>query len=282
MINENPFAITPSEVESLTTEHQVKLLNRLVENQILHRSLPIDGARTTLRLNDADGGIDAIVNTGTVDDEFLGYGYSVWQFKKSYPSDSTKSKPKSDLELELEKPGVQEAFRAGGGYTLVVTEQRSPGGPHGQIAKLKRLEELARNVGCKGRVRLLFADHVARWATQDPAALMSIRPEIRGLRSAQSELDSQRHGATFEADAQRRAILVDIGRRLLGPDPVVNHLHIQGKAGVGKSRLALEAVRQFGLAESAFYTNELVNPDLFDWITVEAKARVTLIVDECE
>lgn len=282
MESTNPFSISPDEIAALTTESLVALLNRLIENQGAYCGLTVDSVRTTLRINDPDGGVDAYVDTGQLSDQFLGTGSSVWQFKKTYPTETSRTGARSELELELYKPSVQTKFGEGAGYTLVVAKQIAVGGPYGQIAKLNRLETLARSAGCIGEVRLLVANHIASWATRDPAALLSIRPAVRGLRSIQSELDSQRHTTTFEPDPQQAVILAEIGDRLLSSAPSVCHVRIQGKAGVGKSRLALEAGHKFGPAESVFFTTDTVTQELFDWVISEPQARITLIADECE
>src|SRR5687768_6367000 len=96
-IEQNPFALTPLEIEALTEDEFVTLLNRLIEDRAIVAGVRIENVRTTLRTNDPDGGIDAAVDTATVDDQFLGQGYSVWQFKKSFPSDTTRTQAESDL-----------------------------------------------------------------------------------------------------------------------------------------------------------------------------------------
>ncbi len=205
-----------------------------------------------------------------------------WQFKKAWPTATSKTGSQTDLELELMKTGVQEVFTEGGGYTLVLGRGVTARGAHGLSAKQKILEQRARAAGCIGPVRLLAADKIASWASSDPAALFSLRPQIQTFTRADLELEYGRHAIAFEPDQPRIDIIENVAEAVLGSNPTTYNYRIQGLAGVGKTRLALEAAKHANLASVTLYSSGVPSRTLFNWVAVNEQVRVNLIVDECD
>src|SRR5919197_6547142 len=96
----SPFEIGPDEVEVLSDVELVRLVNRLSQDEGRRLELPPNEVLTTLRIDDPDGGADALTDMGTKVGRFLGTGKVVWQFKRRWPSKTKR------IETELGKRAV--------------------------------------------------------------------------------------------------------------------------------------------------------------------------------
>lgn len=277
MVAQNPFSLTPQEIEHLGYADQAALVNRLISNRGSRLGIDPVHIRTTSKLTEKDEGIDALTNLGGVSDPHLISGLTVWQYKASWPGEK-------NLEKELNKSGVQAAFKDGANYVLVVGKSMAVGGKYGQVARQKILSKAAKDAGCSGNVRLVTTDVISAWLSEDPAALFEVRPQVHGFVTVRWVLQRDpRHAIGFEPDDQRREIIKAIRVWLDDRDPQRTLLRIQGVAGVGKTRLALEVVRSAGLEDTVLYNPEVpINLDIFDWIASNQQAQTVLIIDECE
>jgi hypothetical protein len=227
--------------------------------------------KTSLRTNDPDGGADALtVVSGT--SAYMGPGEQVWQFKKHWPARAIREK-------ELGKPAVQAAFKRGAGYTLVSGKSVAP---PTQLAHEEELQDLAREAGCRGPVRVLHPEQVAAWASNVASAALLIHPTSAMLIRAEEELGQARHDTPFEPDALRSATVREIVERLFAPGADEWFARVVGNPGVGKSRLALEAVKAAGLAATAIYCERFPPEELFGRIRADAAAHAVLVADECD
>jgi|CXWL01.1.fsa_nt_gi hypothetical protein len=268
----SPFVVRPREIEQLTDMQLVELCNALIWEDGRRAHIPLDRMKTTARLTDADGGIDAFTDNPGAPGRFVESGSMVWQFKRRWPT------PKRLEEDVMRGTAAREQFAKGAGYTMVVG-----GGvaTNKQIARQEELEAVAQKAGCKANVRLLVADDVARWATGAPGVLFLMRPAVANLVRADFMLASPQHSVPFEGDIQRTATIDAIERTLLGAEPTTQSARIVGAAGVGKTRLSLEVIRASGLEGAALY-GQAASVEFFNWIAANDDVQATLIVDECD
>lgn len=271
----SPFTVTEADVERLDEHDLVRLMNRLLWAEGRNKGIPPDNLYLTQRIHDPDGGVDATTNNEIADSDYIPRGLTVWQFKqtKKYPSEG-------QLRKELRKSKVQEGFRQGAGYTLAWGKGMAP--TRQGEGKLK-LQQLAEEAGCVGPVRLLVADHVAGWASEVPPALFELRPQIaRYYRADQFLQREPRHAVPFEADPLRAAIIEAIKGWLLEKEGPTDHRRIQGRPGVGKTRLALEAVRAAGYDSLTLYSPGVPSSELFSRVAANPQVEPIVIVDECD
>ena len=140
----HPFDLTATDIERLANDDFVALVNRLIRVDCHRLGLPPDAARTTLRINDADGGVDALTDAGESGSRFVPPGWTAWQYKQRWEP--------AKLQKEIrDGPAVQEAFRQGAGYTLVVARGMTPAA---QVDAAQRLRRMVQAAGGTGPVRL--------------------------------------------------------------------------------------------------------------------------------
>jgi hypothetical protein len=270
---ENTFAIRADEVETLHERDFVALSNSLLRHDARRLGIPQEDVLTTLRITDADGGIDALTRGTDRASTYVPGGETVWQFKVSFPD----SLPELTKALVRSEP-AQAAFRRRAGYTLMVGEGMTASLFDRRMASLS---EALRGCGCTGPVRLLNADHVADWASRVPAARLSLRPELAEFVRADLILNDARHAVAFQPDPARDEVIGALSEVLVGPDVISWHARVQGPAGVGKTRLVLETLKALGILEVALYCSGVSSRSLLSR-AVQEGLEICLVVDECD
>ena len=205
----SPFELHAGAIEALREDDLVRLVNTLIWDEGRRLGVPATAIRVTLRTKDPDGGIDALTDVGARDSRYLRSGEMVWQFKRSWP-DRARLRDR-----DLAAPGAKEAFERGAGYTLVVGEGMVP---RTHLSRLRTLEGLARDEGCRGPVQLLDAEQVARWTSSVPGAHLELVWSLRGYQRADRVLADGRHSTPYEPDQARREAMADI-TALCSPTP---------------------------------------------------------------
>lgn len=277
----NPlFQIDEQDVENLNEPQFVDVVNRLIKAEAGRYGIPPFDVKTTLRLNDPDGGIDARVEHSLSLPAIcrIPEGVSVWQFKAGDVS------PKKISQVESQKPGVQKAIRAGAYYCLLIGK--------GCSDTERKNRESALNTcfveqGLKIRAKLFTAQDIADWISDHPPVAMLPyfrRPGNDDLLTFEqwSGLPELRiNSVSFEADIRRQQIIDEIGATVSKWSEQTS-LRITGRPGVGKTRLTLEAIRATPLATATLYARSIdgVPHNLFSFLENNPRVRMILVVDE--
>jgi hypothetical protein len=268
------FKVRADEIEDLDEKLFVDLCNSLIRHDGRRLGVPPEKLLTTLRITDPDGGIDALTDTGDGSTNYLPTGQQVWQYKITYPS----SLPELEADLRKSKP-AQNAFAEGAGYILMVGVGMTPSLIKSRHASLV---SSLRNVGCKADVRLRSADHVSDWTSHVPGALLSVHPELGEYVRADVILKDQRHAVPFQPDAARGGIIEALRGVLIGHEAISWHARVEGPAGVGKTRVVLEALNEVGIVDVTLYARGVPSSALLSRAVQEEGLEISLVVDECD
>lgn len=272
---QGPFDISAARIAHLSEDDLVRLMNHLLWAEASHLGMQADHVRTSLRFNDPDGGIDALIGAAPSSSMFFSPEEVVWQFKKTWPQPAG---IRRDLTTGA---GAREAFARGAGYAFVIGQDKVP---QTQRRFQKSLEEVATEFGCTGGIRLYCAEQVARWATSVLSAVLELQPVVANYtRADRVLLGEARHRIPYETDPARQAIMDDLKDSLLSWDGSLTKARIQGEPGVGKTRLALEAVKNAGVDGLTLYAaTPPTDQSLFAAVASQHQTHAILIVDECE
>ncbi|MBF6611613.1 MAG: hypothetical protein IVW55_00610 [Chloroflexi bacterium] len=273
MVYFNPSEITYRDIENLPDIGVVRLVNLLIKDEGERLRLPANQVRTTLAITDPDGGIDAITDAVEKESSYFPRGSTVWQFKKSWPGTP------QQREAELTKPAVQEMFAQGSNYIMVVGHRTTP---HWNRKREEALRDLAREHGCTGEVRIYEANLIAGWASTVPAARFEFHHPTGEFIRADQALRDPVHATEFEMDAGRQTILSAIKEQVFSEARQSSYARIEGEAGIGKSRLALEIVRDLGLESIVLYSQNVPSNSFFTWVVTDPRIQPVVIVDECD
>jgi hypothetical protein len=273
------WRIEPSEVARKSGDDLKRIINQLLRaERRTHRDAC--SIYTSDRNNVEDEGVDGRVLGWASASRWIPAGESIWQCKGGH------AKPtKAQVEKELKKPGVSKALRAGCHYAYVPSaELEDP--QRTSVLELigSAFEELYPEIAAAHNWTLLTASDVAEWATEHPVMLFEFNHPVAGfVRADQWLARGPDHRAPFQAIANRDANI----EAILGviDDPLLpqRHVRIQGKPGVGKTRLALETFSGRDEEDLVLFAPEPPSdPTLFSWMMDHEAATATLVVDECE
>jgi len=270
--------ITGKDIARLEDAAFAKVMNTLLTVEASIWKVPIAEVELTTRINDPDKGIDALLKwpAGTPQ-EILQSGQNAVQYKSG-------KLPIKKLGEEFQKPGVQEVLRNGGRYLLLVGHDYNPS----WTKKLR--DELAKLCQSQGfnpeKCKLLVGGHIAIWVSGHFAVM--IMPELGKNLPAFTTIDEWRSDPSLKnpwKPDQARADIIQRVRELLRADDTDPVIRIEGPAGAGKTRLALECISEPGIVERTVYA---ANGDaesverLLGAIRVTPGVRAIAVVDECD
>jgi hypothetical protein len=255
-----------------------RVLNTLLVVEASISRVPLGALDLSCRDNDPDGGIDARVQWPSgLGHDVLRDGENVLQYKSGKIS-------LKQLRDEFRKSGVQEALRRGAYYVLLVGHDYI--GPHA-TKRRQKLKQLCRNRHLDpAKCAIFFGSQISRWVARHPSVL--IMPEL-GLGypafvTVGRWLQNPELKNPWKPDLARTEIIQKIDS-FVRRETSSYVLRIEGPAGVGKTRIALEGVRKSGPAESVIYTPNADDPNVTSLLTLiqgDPQAYATIIVDECD
>ncbi|MCK4389108.1 MAG: hypothetical protein KAV83_02565 [Desulfobacterales bacterium] len=251
-------------------------LNHLLVVEGEKLGIPPTEIHTTLRISDPDAGVDARVQASeVVQKRWIPPGLSVWQYKSGGRLN------KKDFEDEFNKPGVQEAIKSGGVYCLVWGKGCAD---KARKKKEKWLRECFESINLKPKFTFFDADKVARWASERPAvAIHDFKARAGDLVLWQEWASQGLHQVPFHPDPQRNGMISQMRAELQQKDRII-HFRIEGLAGVGKTKLVLEAFRGETMSEKVLYASSPrdIPQGFFFWIAENTQIETILVVDECD
>jgi hypothetical protein len=228
-----------------------------------------------------DGGIDARIKwpSGIEHDlDLLKGGENILQFKSGKLTDR-------QIETEFKKPGVQKILKSGGAYLLCVGKDLVHNTAKARRAKLKELCRSRRIPS--SRAQIVFGSGIARWVNKYPA-LQAFRvfgkqiPEY--ITVDRWRTDNPQLSYPFHSDKSRAETIEKIHKFLHG-NTGSDVLRLEGPAGVGKTRLSLEAVKTSEWATRTVYAPNADGPDVTAFLASvysNHQASAIAIIDECD
>lgn len=271
-----PDFITSSDVALLDNHALRRVLNTLLEAEANLHGIALTDLDTTLRENDKDAGVDARIQWSGSHD-VLKVGVNVLQYKSGKLTNK-------ELRAEFAKPGVQDVLKHAGYYVLAVSHAYVTRSRDGRRELLGRL---CSEAGIDAsHCTIIFGDHIARWISRFPSIV--IRREFnKGLPGFSTVEDWQQQPLfriPFHSDKGRDEIIREV-HSFVSNNSEEGILRIEGEAGVGKSRLALEALKVRGIADRTIYAPDATNPKVLETVSViqsQPHASAVIVVDECD
>lgn len=270
-----PFEVSPEQVERVGGGFTT-LVNQLLASELQRAGMSRYRLRVDYQDNVADGGVDAQLETDQAT-AWLPAGVSAWQFKAG---DLQPAKCKKELR---DATWAKTLLTAGAVYTLVVGKALTP---QKVEARKKALLEEATDLGLPtdpDRYRVYDANQLAAWLSEFPA--LAVRQLLAGGGNGAYDFEywssSRSHQWAWTATAARDAEIAQIRSGLDAGTP--EGLRVSGVAGLGKTRLVMEALRGTAWEPLIAYVpaaDEL--PPAFLAHAVAPQRAVILVVDECD
>jgi hypothetical protein len=285
-----PFAVDATDVGNLNPRDFVMLINHLVRNEARLATIS-SSPDTTVQINSADDGVDGAIrwSNGPPRTRHLPSRNVVWQAK------SGKLLSPSELVRELQlrdKSGLKrlitDHFRVGGSYVLFAAADMTP------LQKTVRLEAMTATIRQHlpertPVVSIVSGAELAAWASEDLwARTVLIRASGREHPATLMTLDDWANTTTLANPYVWCPATSSIAERLRETVQTPGKVYrIDGAPGLGKTRLALEALRTpTQRSDSIVYFNASfpgADAELLKALANWARAGVsgTLVVDNC-
>lgn len=271
--------ITGKDVAFLDSQQFPIVMNALLVAEASQNRVPLLDLTVTSQTTDPDGGIDAhFLWPANIQHDVLAPGANVLQFKAGKIS-------KKLLTKEFSKPDVQATLKAGKAYILCVGYDYAE-----KWVKYYRklLDALCKKKRCPVKqTKIIFGGGLSRWISRYPAvvALPEFRRQIpQFVTVSRWKEDNPNLANEFRPDASRKEIIENIQAFLRSQSP--NYvIRIEGPAGVGKTRLALESVLDPEFAARTLYARNADHNDVERVLQAfysSREIRAILVIDECD
>ena len=230
-----------------------------------------------------DDGCDGWSVRPATPDPWLGSTDTCWQFKAG------RSGEPGRLASEVSKPIPLQTLRDGGRFVVVTSGSNS--GERGIRDRQQELVTAADRAGLSPetaeRVIVYGSEDLERWCNQHPAIAARWAGRPPGLLTLDEWANSDEHLMRYQATAATRSNLAQRRADLDFAAGTVQHLHIQGPPGVGKTRFALELCREAPWRDTVVYFQQSDDrrlPELIDSVAHDRapEVRLMIVADEAQ
>ena len=175
-------------------------------------------------------------------------------------------------------------MKSGGHYVLLVGHDYVD---PTRIQRGKTLKELCRSKRVAfGRCKIIYGDQIARWVSRVPG--IAIMPELGKLLPSFVTIENLSANRNlrnpYKPDASREEVIERIRTFVRNPSGD-NVLRVEGPAGVGKTRILLEALNVVGLEERSLYcanADDEAAQQLLATLVSSPNAQAVIVLDECD
>lgn len=266
------------DVERLNNQEFRSVMNALLQAEAGRWRVPFSDLDLTAHDTVADAGIDARVKWPVDGHDALKLGENVIQYKSGKLS-------LDELRSEFRKPGVQAALKNGGAHLILAGKDYVKQGATVRQRELRRL--CGRKKLPAHRAAILFGSAIARWISRYLAVVArpELRQNIHEFKTVERwRKDNAQMLNPFKADPERTDTIKRI-HAFLDSSAAEPIFRLEGSAGVGKTRLVLEAVNDPKYESQTLYAlnaeGREVQPFL-SWIHDGPERSAIAVVDECD
>jgi hypothetical protein len=292
MVNGNIFTIEKEDFLTLNPDEAIEFFHRLLWAEASRSGIELSKINISSEINVPDGGTDASVKDSKIKDDLIKFGQTSYQIKASVTFKPTQKRV-IQKELFGNKPvdknnlgsRVKNCLDNNGTYVLICFKQ-----DFNELQKIKVINNIQHYFSECGyinsKVDLLSINNLKSFISFYPSLVLYLKRK--------SDLIFQTHKSwSNEAEMQRKLEIGDIQKELienlrneLRTNIEAIHIHITGEAGIGKTRLILEATKINDLEPFIIYCDKpskFLDSNLFNEILREDnKYRSILIIDECD
>jgi len=270
------FSVQAAQIAALGGANFGQFVNRLLDTETASHGMAGTTLATTYKENVGDSGVDAGLQQAAAT-KWIPSGDSAWQFKAG---NLTPVACKTEIEGAAAALAI---LRSGGKYRLILGVSL----PANQIASRKAaIEEKLVELGISVQadtVEVLTADHLARWTEDFPA--LAVSPLLSGVDRPGQTFDewsrSIRHTTTWVSSAERDQQIAELRDIVMNGQQV--DVHLDGVSGLGKTRLALEAVRGQSFEAVVVYAPWADQFPVAYVNQLQAQGRTgVIVIDECD
>ena len=288
----SPFDVSGKHISALSSESLVELVQKLLHAEAVANGIPADTISVSSNISAPDGGEDGRIawEGGPQRTQYLTARINQFQLKAGK---MTPSKAAADVitKTGAVKQMVQDVLENNGVYLMLCAQRYTQALVD---ARRERIIEAIRNAGLDIRndqVQFYDADKIAAWATYHPGVaawvLERTQPGLGAFRTLGHWAGRREH---YESPWIEDDRLVALRERLVKTVQTPRGvLHVVGLAGIGKSRLTLEALRHVDdgvdLTDLVIYAveSEAGSVEIIRYVQncADSGMRAIVVVDGC-
>jgi hypothetical protein len=304
------FDVIPDELGQLGSDLAVAVLREMLWAEVHNLGIPISDTDIPFAVNDADGGVDAIVNgtpksagSGLIFAPRTSYQIKAGDFSLSATSTAQIEKllmtptairkriaaKASPAGASHELDGISARIRAclDADGTFITMLFGNDGVDTEEDAAERAIRKFLGEIDPKyndAKVKVWRQSRICGLLRQFPAVSLQIknRTDLGLLSHDQwdAQLDMQK---AFAASPDERKLMDSIRSAIRDDSKGMIHVRLIGEPGVGKTRLALETLREQDLKPLVLYAEKGsgVTGAVMAAIRAAGHARIILVVDEC-
>ena len=270
--------VSPERIAHLGDAELSQLMVDLLRAQAHRCGSPLSEVRVNTEDKAKDDGCDGWTSKPATKDDWLGETDTCWQLKAGASGTPAR------LKGEVGKPLPKKTLEAGGRFIVVASG--STNGKKGEGDRLKTLTDQASVAGIPTeRIDVIGSERLAVWCNQNPAVAARWAGRPDGLWTLSDWANAEVHQVPWQAPdsikeeiaRQRSALEFETGS--------VQHLHIHGPPGVGKTRFALELCREAPWSAAVIYLQQASDMrlvELIDGAVTDAAVRLVVVADEIQ
>ena len=226
----------------------------------------------------SDDGCDGWTAEPEVPDDWLGDANTCWQFKTG-----TAGQP-SKLKGEVLKKIPMETLNSGGRFVVITSGSTS--GRAAERRRLKVLRDEAESAGIPtDKIDVFGSERLTNWCNLYPAVAAIWAGIPTGILTIAKWSRAEDHQVPWQASDSLEKDLATQREALSFETGTIQHLHIHGQPGVGKSRLALELCRHAPWSGFVIYVPQATDHGLGEIINDAAddpNVRLVVVADEVQ
>ena len=288
-----PLEVQAIDIVKLGPQSLTDLLNTLLSHEAARYGIPQHCIQIGTKINVPDGGIDAYIEWTDEPKQtnFLPCRACAFQVKSGNIS-STMLKDEFEKNGNI-KPKIDDVLNSGAAYILFTNQ-------HKNKAQIDLLQEEIQNLlrqhlkeySHSASIHVYAADHISRWINCFLPVIIDVRRQLNqsipdGLMDWEGwkNFENSHQKTNFVADEGRESVIETI-RTTVAEEKA--HVRILGLSGIGKTRLALEALEPSG---NTIASNQVVYVDTLQCKNFDAGIVHTwisrdwggiLVVDNCD
>lgn len=290
------YTVEKQHIEQLNSINLVKLLKKLLHLEAKNIGIPLNTVSVTFNICDPDEGADGQIKweNGASKSYWIPNRFTVFQSKAENMPPKECAKELFNGKKEI-KPKIKEVLDAGGSYVFFCHKANSDSKIK---AKIKRVLNELNKKGCACTDKQIYfygADQISDWVNQYFPSQVFVhellgRHAIPGLQTWE-KWKSEFENIKYYYNDKSKDWIGTIRETIAGSSK--NIIRITGLSGLGKTRLALEALKkpddildvvQASISESViYYRADLFNREIERIVTDYRDCNeTTFIIDECD
>lgn len=293
MPSDTIFTVRCEHLSRLNADESVAFFANLLWAECRRQGLPVTSVNISSRINVPDGGVDASISSPTAPNSPLAQsGLTTFQLKTG----NYKPYQPSVIQRELfgkkppfEKSSLGNAVRscmdANGRFVLVATGVDLTDTERNRA--IKNIQDAFGKCGYTSpNVDVLSQNQLIALLQPFPSLSLAVNGNAHGpyeTHGSWENRDQMRY--PFKPGEPQTELIESLAEMLRENDAAI-HLHIRGEAGIGKTRLTLEALRHSDLHPLVIYCDspsKIINSELlYTLLRDDNPFSVILVVDECD